>query len=77
MWAAFVNDKLTVYKLHETGSTDISSELDGEFIYMHLKAAARGECAVLNAVDEKSGKIAGFTVWYFWNYDVTKPVVSY
>jgi hypothetical protein len=75
-WAAFANDKQTLYKLHETGSTEISSELDGDFIYMHLKAAARGECVVLKAVDEESSQIAGFAVWYFWNYDGSKPVVS-
>lgn len=75
-WAAFANDKHTVMKMYERGSTHPSSEMPAGGANQYLDAVPKGKCVVLKAVDNETGKIAGFVTWGLWHYDGTKPVAS-
>jgi hypothetical protein len=68
---AFANDRHTLMKMSEKGTSDFNSEMpssmyDGYINHPRVK--------MVKAVDMGTGEIVGFSNWGMWNFDGSKIV---
>lgn len=67
----FLDDSHTLFKVHEKGDPDNSKELAGDHLIPLLD---NPNAKIIKVVDEETGFLAGWSAWYFFNYDGSRTV---
>jgi hypothetical protein len=67
---AFADDRHTLMKMHEDGTTDFGEEMPGELLENWFESP---KVHMAKALDV-DGNTIGFTNWVEWNFDDTQTV---